>query len=378
MSEQTRILVVDDETNITDLVATALRYEGFEVDTAATGRSALAATETFRPHLVVLDVMLPDLDGFEILSRLRNEGRKVPVLFLTARDTVEDRVRGLTTGGDDYLTKPFSIEELVARIRAILRRVGENGDQDSRLVFADLELDDDTHEVWRGGAAVELTATEFKLLRYLMTNPRRVLSKAQILDHVWNYDFGGDMNVVETYISYLRKKIDANGPPLIHTIRGVGYSLRQAQGVTMSLRARLLLGLVALAASACSPPTSRPIRRCGPSWTSGSTQQLVAAPLNPRYTSSPRAMLYVRPRLARRARRVRSRRRTAAHIVPGGDVRAVAGEPTASVDRRDMARRTSPARLPEFEPPSVTWRYLRIRRVSIERGADATATSSSS
>ena len=229
MSEQTRILVVDDETNITDLVATALRYEGFEVDTAATGRKALAETESFRPHLVVLDVMLPDLDGFEILSRLRNEGRKVPVLFLTARDTVEDRVRGLTTGGDDYLTKPFSIEELVARIRAILRRVGENGEESSKLEFADLELDDDTHEVWRGGDAIDLTATEFKLLRYLMTNPRRVLSKAQILDHVWNYDFGGDMNVVETYISYLRKKIDSpalGGTPLIHTIRGVGYSLR--------------------------------------------------------------------------------------------------------------------------------------------------------
>jgi two-component system OmpR family response regulator len=150
----------------------------------------------------------------------------VPVLFLTARDTVEDRVRGLTTGGDDYLTKPFSIEELVARIRAILRRVGENGDADAKLVFADLELDDDTHEVWRAGDPIDLTATEFKLLRYLMTNPRRVLSKAQILDHVWNYDFGGDMNVVETYISYLRKKIDAKATPLIHTIRGVGYSLR--------------------------------------------------------------------------------------------------------------------------------------------------------
>jgi two-component system OmpR family response regulator len=227
MSEQTRILVVDDESNITDLVATALRYEGFEVESEATGRSALAVTEKFRPHLIVLDVMLPDLDGFELLSRLRNEGRKVPVLFLTARDTIEDRVRGLTTGGDDYLTKPFSIEELVARIRAILRRVGENGEVSSKLVFADLELDDDTHEVWRGDDAVDLTATEFKLLRYLMTNPRRVLSKAQILDHVWNYDFGGDMNVVETYISYLRKKIDSNGhQPLIHTIRGVGYSLR--------------------------------------------------------------------------------------------------------------------------------------------------------
>ena len=226
MSEQQRILVVDDETNITDLVATALRYEGFEAETAATGRAALASVETFRPHLVVLDVMLPDLDGFEILGRLRNAGTRVPVLFLTARDTVEDRVRGLTTGGDDYLTKPFSIEELVARIRAILRRIGENGSESSKLVFADLEMDDDTHEVWRGGESIDLTATEFKLLRYLMSNPRRVLSKAQILDHVWNYDFGGDMNVVETYISYLRRKVDANGSPLIHTIRGVGYSLR--------------------------------------------------------------------------------------------------------------------------------------------------------
>jgi two-component system OmpR family response regulator len=223
---ETRILVVDDETNITDLVATALRYEGFEVSSAGTGRAALAATDAFRPHLVVLDVMLPDLDGFEILRRLRNEGRRVPVLFLTARDTVEDRVRGLTTGGDDYLTKPFSIEELVARIRAILRRVGEAEEKTSKLSFADLELDDDTHEVWRAGEALELTATEFKLLRYLLTNPRRVLSKAQILDHVWNYDFGGDMNVVETYISYLRKKVDAVQPALIHTIRGVGYSLR--------------------------------------------------------------------------------------------------------------------------------------------------------
>jgi two-component system OmpR family response regulator len=223
----TRILVVDDEANITDLIATALRYERFEVETAADGRDALARTAAFRPHLIVLDVMLPDMDGFEIARRLRDDGEKVPVLFLTARDATEDKVRGLTMGGDDYVTKPFSLEELVARIRAVLRRTNGAAEESPRLSFADLEMDDDTPEVWRAGAPVELTATEYKLLRYLLLNPRRVLSKAQILDHVWNYDFGGDANVVETYISYLRKKIDTLGPPLIHTVRGVGYSLRQ-------------------------------------------------------------------------------------------------------------------------------------------------------
>jgi len=228
--EQQRVLVVDDEANITDLVATALRYEGFETATAQSGREGLRRVEDFHPHLVVLDVMLPDLDGFEVLRRLRDGGRPTPVLFLTARDAVEDRVRGLTTGGDDYLTKPFSLEELVARVRAVLRRAHGAPGAASRLTFADLELDEETHEVWRSGRAISLTATEFKLLRYLMGNPRRVLSKAQILDHVWNYDFGGDANVVETYISYLRRKVDAEGPPLIHTIRGVGYSLRLPQG----------------------------------------------------------------------------------------------------------------------------------------------------
>ncbi len=219
-----RILVVDDEPRITDLVAMALRYEGFEVATAGTGRSGLKLVEEFRPALIVLDVMLPDMDGFAVTERLAADRVKVPVLFLTARDAVEDKVRGLTLGGDDYVTKPFSIEELVARIRALLRRtdpVAESGP----LVFVDLELDEETHEVRRAGTTVELTATEFRLLRYLMQNAPRVLSKAQILDHVWQYDFGGDANIVETYVSYLRRKVDGIGPPLIHTVRGVGYRL---------------------------------------------------------------------------------------------------------------------------------------------------------
>ena len=219
-----RILVVDDEPRITDLVAMALRYEGFEVATAGTGRAGLKLVEEFRPALVVLDVMLPDMDGFAVTERLAADRVKVPVLFLTARDAVEDKVRGLTLGGDDYVTKPFSIEELVARIRALLRRtdpVAESGP----LVFVDLELDEETHEVRRAGTTVDLTATEFRLLRYLMQNAPRVLSKAQILDHVWQYDFGGDANIVETYVSYLRRKVDGIGPPLIHTVRGVGYRL---------------------------------------------------------------------------------------------------------------------------------------------------------
>jgi two-component system OmpR family response regulator len=222
--EPQRILVVDDEPRITDLVAMALRYEGFDVATAGTGRAGLKLVEEFRPALVVLDVMLPDMDGFAVTERLAADRVKVPVLFLTARDAVEDKVRGLTLGGDDYVTKPFSIEELVARIRALLRRtdpVAESGP----LVFVDLELDEETHEVRRAGTTVELTATEFRLLRYLMQNAPRVLSKAQILDHVWQYDFGGDANIVETYVSYLRRKVDGIGPPLIHTVRGVGYRL---------------------------------------------------------------------------------------------------------------------------------------------------------
>ncbi|HEX2041718.1 MAG TPA: response regulator transcription factor [Acidimicrobiales bacterium] len=228
---KTRVLVVDDEPNITDLVGTALRYEGFDVEVADTGRGALSKGQTFRPELMVLDVMLPDLDGFEIVRRLRNERVPVSVVFLTARDATEDKVNGLTLGGDDYVTKPFSIEELVARVRAVLRRTrGDDVGGPARLSFADLEMDEDTREVWRGRARIELTATEFKLLRYLLLNARRVLSKAQILDHVWEYDFDGDANVVETYISYLRKKIDQVEPKLIHTVRGVGYTLRLQDG----------------------------------------------------------------------------------------------------------------------------------------------------
>jgi len=224
---KTRILVVDDEPNITDLVSTALRYEGFDVEVASDGRSALNRGQSFRPELMVLDVMLPDLDGFSVVRRLRSDNVPVSVVFLTARDATEDKVAGLTLGGDDYVTKPFSIEELVARVRAVLRRSrGPSANDTGRLSFSDLELDEDTREVWRGSEPVQLTATEFKLLRYLMLNPRRVLTKAQILDHVWQYDFDGDANVVETYISYLRKKIDKVDPRLLHTVRGVGYSLR--------------------------------------------------------------------------------------------------------------------------------------------------------
>jgi two-component system OmpR family response regulator len=228
IAEKQRVLVVDDERSIVDAVATALRYEGFAVEEAGTGREALKAAETQRPDLIVLDIMLPDLDGLEVTRRLRQDGLRVPVLFLTARDSTEDKVSGLTVGGDDYVTKPFSLAEVVARVRAILRRVRVSGDDESVLRFGDLVLDEETHEVWRAGTPVHLTATEFNLLRYFMLNPRRVLSKSQILDHVWQYDYDGGDNVVETYVSYLRKKIDRLGPPLIHTIRLVGYTLRQA------------------------------------------------------------------------------------------------------------------------------------------------------
>jgi two-component system OmpR family response regulator len=222
-----RVLVVDDEPSIVDAVATSLRYEGFAVEEAATGRAALASAQNNPPDMIVLDIMLPDLDGIEVTRRLRADGIRVPVLFLTARDAVEDKVAGLTVGGDDYVTKPFSLAEIVARTHAILRRAGAVPDQDNRLRFADIEMDEDSHEVWRGGQAVQLTATEFSLLRFFLLNPRRVLSKGQILDHVWHYDFGGDANIVETYVSYLRKKLDVAGPPVIHTIRLVGYALRE-------------------------------------------------------------------------------------------------------------------------------------------------------
>jgi two-component system OmpR family response regulator len=225
-----RVLVVDDEPNIVDVISMALRYEGFEVDSAGTGAEAIAAVGTQRPALLVLDVMLPDFDGFEVARRLAAAHVDVPIIFLTARDSTEDKVHGLTLGGDDYVTKPFSLEELVARIRTILRRAGLSEDAGSKLLFADLELDEDAHEVARGRRVIELTATEFRLLRYLMLNPRRVLTRAQLLDHVWNYDFGGDARVLETYISYLRKKVDVEEPPLIHTVRGVGYTLRLPRG----------------------------------------------------------------------------------------------------------------------------------------------------
>ena len=225
-----RVLVVDDEPNIVDVVSMALRFQGFEVESAGTGEDALAAVASFKPQIMVLDVMLPDTTGFEIADRLGGQSGRVPIIFLTARDATQDKLRGLTSGGDDYVTKPFSLEELVARIRVILRRTGHADEASSRLRFEDLELEEETREVTRGGAGIELTVTEFNLLRYLLLNPRRVLTRAQILDHVWDYDFGGDARVLETYISYLRKKLDAHGPSLIHTVRGVGYALRAPRG----------------------------------------------------------------------------------------------------------------------------------------------------
>jgi two-component system OmpR family response regulator len=221
-----RVLVVDDEPSIAELITMALRFEGFSVQSAGTGRDALSAVASFKPHLMVLDVMLPDMEGFDVALRLGAQRAAVPIIFLTARDATEDKVRGLTGGGDDYMTKPFSLEELVARIRTILRRTGAAAPQSSCMTFEDVELDEDTREVTRAGAQIELTATEYRLLRYLMLNPRSVLTRAQLLDHVWNYDFGGDGRVLETYVSYLRKKLDAHGPPLIKTVRGVGYALR--------------------------------------------------------------------------------------------------------------------------------------------------------
>jgi two-component system OmpR family response regulator len=224
-----RVLVVDDEPNLTELLSMALRYEGWEVRTAATGMEAVRVARELDPDAVVLDMMLPDFDGLEVLRRMRHDKPHIPVLFLTARDAVEDRVAGLTAGGDDYVTKPFSLEEVVARVRALMRRTTVAvSSSDSVLVVGDLTLDEDSHEVTRGGEEIHLTATEFELLRYLMRNPRRVLSKAQILDRVWNYDFGGQANVVELYISYLRKKIDAGREPMIHTMRGAGYVLKPA------------------------------------------------------------------------------------------------------------------------------------------------------
>ncbi|MFC7374137.1 response regulator transcription factor [Brachybacterium sp. GCM10030267] len=229
---EARLLVVDDEPNIRDLLATSLRFAGFEVFTAATGNEAIREATDNQPDLVVLDVMLPDMDGFTVTRRLRDRGEQYPILFLTAKDETQDKVAGLTVGGDDYVTKPFSLEEVVARIRAVLRRTHGGADPtvDSSLVVGDLRLDEDSHEVYRGDVTIELSPTEFKLLRYLMLNAGRVVSKTQILDHVWDYDWSGEVGIVESYISYLRRKIDVIGEPMIHTKRGIGYVLRAAEG----------------------------------------------------------------------------------------------------------------------------------------------------
>jgi len=223
-----RVLVVEDEVSLAELLTMALRYEGWDVRRAGDGLSAVRTAREFGPDLVVLDIMLPDIDGLELLRRLRTGTPTLPVLFLTAKDAVEDRIAGLTVGGDDYVTKPFSLEEVMARLRALLRRSGMTVARTQAVVVGDLVLDEDSREVCRDGDIVELTATEFELLRYLMRNPRRVLSKAQILDQVWHYDFGGNSNVVELYISYLRKKVDAGRSPMIHTMRGAGYVLKPA------------------------------------------------------------------------------------------------------------------------------------------------------
>ncbi|WP_250214622.1 response regulator transcription factor [Acrocarpospora catenulata] len=227
-SPEARLLIVEDEPNILELLGASLRFAGFDVRTAASGGAAVAAVRRHRPDLIVLDVMLPDMDGFDVVRRLRGGGTYTPVVFLTARDATEDKIRGLTLGGDDYVTKPFSLEEVVARIRAVLRRTsGDPLAAPPRLSFADIELDEESHEVWRAGTAVSLSPTEFKLLRYFMSNAGRVLSKAQILDHVWDYDFRGDAGIVESYVSVLRRKLDnRTSPRLIHTLRGVGYVMR--------------------------------------------------------------------------------------------------------------------------------------------------------
>ena len=229
---EARLLVVDDEPNIRDLLATSLRFAGFEVFTASTGNEAIREATEHQPDLVVLDVMLPDMDGFTVTRRLRDRGEQYPILFLTAKDETQDKVAGLTVGGDDYVTKPFSLEEVVARIRAVLRRThgGTESTVDSSLVVGDLRLDEDSHEVHRGDVNIELSPTEFKLLRYLMLNAGRVVSKTQILDHVWDYDWSGEVGIVESYISYLRRKIDVIGDPMIHTKRGIGYVLRAPEG----------------------------------------------------------------------------------------------------------------------------------------------------
>jgi two-component system OmpR family response regulator len=224
------VLVVDDESVLAEMVSMALRYEGWNIATAGDGGSAIASARAQRPDVVVLDVMLPDMSGLDVLHKLREENPQLPVLLLTAKDALEDRIAGLTAGGDDYVTKPFSIEEVVLRLRALLRRTGvTTEDSGAQLVVGDLVLDEDSHEVTRAGEPISLTSTEFELLRFMMRNSKRVLSKAQILDRVWSYDFGGRSNIVELYISYLRKKIDSGRDPMIHTLRGAGYVLKPAR-----------------------------------------------------------------------------------------------------------------------------------------------------
>lgn len=226
----TRALVVDDESSLAELLTMALRYEGWEVKTTLLGRDAIALVREFRPDVIVLDIMLPDIDGLDVLRRVRADGFDGPVLFVTAKDSVRDRIVGLTASGDDYVTKPFSLEEVIARLRGLLRRSARaiSALDDPEVRVGDLVLNEERYEVYRGNTRVELTATEFELLRYLMRNPRRVLSKAQILDRVWTYDFAGRSSIVELYISYLRKKIDSLGAPMIHTVRGVGYTIKAA------------------------------------------------------------------------------------------------------------------------------------------------------
>jgi len=232
VTTERRVLVVDDEKSITDLVTMALHLHGVTTEVAHTGTEALRLVRTFDPHLVVLDVMLPDLDGFAVLERLGRERRAadVPVLFLTARSDLDDKLRGLSLGGDDYMTKPFSVEEMLLRIDAILRRAEGYGDAGPRVTVGDLELDEESHQVWRAGSAVDLTPTEFRLLHYLMVNAGQVVSKAQIRDRVWDYSFDGKVNLVEVYVSYVRKKLDSHGPPMIRTVRGIGYCLRAPSG----------------------------------------------------------------------------------------------------------------------------------------------------
>jgi len=228
-SPAARVLVVDDETNIVDLLAASLKFQGFEVETATSGMEALDRVRKVRPDAVILDVMMPGMDGFGVLRRLRERGIDAPALFLTARDSLQDKLTGLNLGGDDYITKPFSLEEVVARLRVILRRTATTAQQSegSRLGFSDIELDEETHEVWKAGELVSLSPTEFALLRYFVINAGTVLSKPRILEQVWNYDFGGDVNVVELYVSYLRRKVDTGPKRLLHTLRGVGYVLRE-------------------------------------------------------------------------------------------------------------------------------------------------------